>query len=362
MEVWEVVDGYPNYEVSDLGGVRHLDGKVKQVSLRQTSGYVIVRLKSDLTGWRTVSVHRLVAKAFVPNPGNKKEVDHRDRNRANNRADNLQWVTGKENCANRTPPIIAPRSRKTRQYSLAGSFLMEWQSAAAAAEALGLQRRNVARCSQGVRQTTGGFKWVYADLETPSKEGERWAVVETKSGDLSVSSKGWVKTKTGVITRGHLHNGYRVVCGVELVHRLIARAFCPKEDGKDIVNHLDGNKDNNDADNLEWCTPRENSQHAADFDLRQAPSKRVKCLTNGQIYGSIRGAAKEMGIPSPNIVEVCKGRRRTAGGHKWAYCSEEPSTALITVISDDDPIWAEFGLIDELKIPDDDPLWEQLGL
>ena len=59
-------------------------------------GYTVVSLKTE-KGWRSAAVHRIVATAFVPNPDNKPEVNHLDYDRKNPRADNLEWVTRKEN-------------------------------------------------------------------------------------------------------------------------------------------------------------------------------------------------------------------------------------------------------------------------
>lgn len=55
------------------------------------------------------------------------------------------------------------------------------------------------------------------------------------------------------------------------VHRIIANAYIPKEEGKDFINHKDGNKQNNCVDNLEWVTRSENLQHAYDNNLKQRP-------------------------------------------------------------------------------------------
>ena len=55
------------------------------------------------------------------------------------------------------------------------------------------------------------------------------------------------------------------------VHRVIANAFLPKIEGKDFVNHIDGDKTNNKVSNLEWCTREENIRHAYKLGLKQAP-------------------------------------------------------------------------------------------
>lgn len=96
-ESWVGIEGHPAHEVSDIGRVRSslCRGKLKTLSINHDpSGYPTV-----VFGGKWFKVHRLVAKAFVPNPDNKPEVNHKDMDKANNRAANLEWVTHKENLA-----------------------------------------------------------------------------------------------------------------------------------------------------------------------------------------------------------------------------------------------------------------------
>lgn len=108
-EIWKDVRGYEGlYQVSNLGRVKSLE---RQVKLRQYTknlpeknmkltlnkrGYLYVHLckNGKYQGYR---VHRLVAMAFIPNPHNKPQVNHIDRNVLNNSVDNLEWCTNAEN-------------------------------------------------------------------------------------------------------------------------------------------------------------------------------------------------------------------------------------------------------------------------
>lgn len=105
METWKVINDFPNYEISNFGNIRNKTKLLKIVPNKQ--GYNIVVLCNGIR--KTINVHRLVAAAFVPNPENKPCVDHIDGDRANNHADNLRWVTAKENCNN---PITKSRLHK----------------------------------------------------------------------------------------------------------------------------------------------------------------------------------------------------------------------------------------------------------
>ena len=97
MEEWRPIENHDGYEVSNLGNVRS-PRKVLKPSLN-LGGYEFLSLGSNA---KHILVSRLVAKAFIPNPDGKPEVDHIDRNRANNVVSNLRWATRCEQNLNMT--------------------------------------------------------------------------------------------------------------------------------------------------------------------------------------------------------------------------------------------------------------------
>ena len=108
---------------------------------------------------------------------------------------------------------------------------------------------------------------------------EQWKPIEGTDGKYEVSNLGHVRTngkRPGLLTLTKQKSGYRYAM-IEIdgkscnrrVHRLVAQHFLPNPDNMKEVNHKDGNKDNNRADNLEWCTRSHNVKHSFDTGLKQ---------------------------------------------------------------------------------------------
>ena len=180
MEIWKPISGYEGfYEVSNLGRIRSLerivecsDGrkrKIKDRTLKGSSysgGYSGVTLHKDGCA-KFVNIHRIVAEAFVPNPLEKEEVNHKDENPSNNHASNLEWVTHKENLnfGTRTErarkAIVEAQGRAVRQLSIDGELVAEYESLSAAGNATGTHVANITKCAKGVYKTAGGYIWKY---------------------------------------------------------------------------------------------------------------------------------------------------------------------------------------------------------
>lgn len=180
-EEWKPVSGYEGlYCVSNLGRVKMLERKVmankstriiKEHIIRQietTKGYLHVDLWAKNKHTRA-AVHRLVLFAFYGEPESKKECNHKNENRKDNRVENLEWITHKENLnygsrleRHRAAMLNHPNmSKSISQYDLNGDFIQDFSSIREAARVLGFSMCNIKDCCKGRYKQTHGYIFKY---------------------------------------------------------------------------------------------------------------------------------------------------------------------------------------------------------
>jgi hypothetical protein len=153
---------YPNYKVSDTGEVMSYRNQVNLIQRPDSGGYMRVSLFYEGKNFNAL-VHRLVAIAFIPNPENKPQVNHKDGDKSNNCVDNLEWVTNNENQAHRAENGLVFRKRVV-QYDLEGNYIKTYDSLTEAALTNNLRKGNLSNVCLGRKKTLGGYIWRYEDV------------------------------------------------------------------------------------------------------------------------------------------------------------------------------------------------------
>lgn len=174
MALWKEIKGYEGmYLLSDEGEIISLSRTVRRKNragsfvgvlkskrlktcLRGRNGnmYEAVTLTKDGISKR-YSVHRLVAETFIPNPNELPKINHKDENRLNNRADNLEWCTRQYN-------IDYSKSKPVNQIK-DGKVVGQFKSIAYASAETGISRRSINNALRGWSRSAGGFQWAYCE-------------------------------------------------------------------------------------------------------------------------------------------------------------------------------------------------------
>lgn len=285
-EIWKDVIEFSGYEASTEGRIRNLKTKLLLKPCTSCSGYAV----SSMSG-KGVKFHRIVAQTFLPNVDNKPTVEHIDDNKLNNRLNNLMWATYKE----QQQFVIDKKSRKSQK-----------------GRSIGTNNMN-------------------------NLDGEIWKVM-VYYPDYEISSKGRVKYPIRKGTKPYLKritfggisgDGYKTFslknttsCIKTVIHRMVATAFIDNPNSYKIVNHKDGDKTNNDVENLEWCTSSQNTKHAYKNNFISGKRKIYQLDIDNNIvnkWDTIKEAYETMGLSRTSINQVLSGINKTAGGHYWCY-------------------------------------------
>lgn len=184
-EVWKDIENYPNYQVSNYGNVKSKE-RITNVGIKNQkqcvrkerllkqqkdhNGYLYVRLYNE-NGWKYFKIHILVAKTFIPNLLNEPTVDHIDRNKDNNKIDNLRWASHIVQANNKDKTKIIEnmkivgkkpyknRSEKVKQYDLENNFIKEWSSSREASKTLNISETAISNCVNSISKKAGGYIW-----------------------------------------------------------------------------------------------------------------------------------------------------------------------------------------------------------
>ena len=159
-ELWKQIDGFPNYAVSNRGRVKNLmSGKVLKNNITP-NGYAIVCLcKGNGIKPKWVTIHKLVATAFIENPNNLPQVNHKDEDKSNNDVSNLEWCTASQNQRHSAHKF----SCKINQLSLDGEFIRQWDSSHEIKRELGFSASYIIQCCKGKHKQANGYRWEYAE-------------------------------------------------------------------------------------------------------------------------------------------------------------------------------------------------------
>ena len=338
IEEWRDIKDYENYEVSSFGNVRNKKtGRILRSCNK--GGYEAVGLSK--TKISMCQVHRLVCQGFIPNPENKPQVNHKDKNKLNNHVSNLEWNTALENNQHRSNGVKQTTNQQVpicRVDENTGDVLQQYDSIESAAEwvfseGLSSNLQSIKSCIscafREVSNSSFGFKWKLAEQDI--LENEIWKQVYIPEKDTTnyfVSSLGRFKNSKGIIMKDYKphHTGYiyvRVNIDKYALHRLVALTFIDNPESKPFVNHIDGNKTNNSLTNLEWTTVKENNLHNHKAGLTKKYTRKIIQydleMNKIQEFNSIIEASKAVHISLTCIKDVLYNKQKSTKGFIFKY-------------------------------------------
>lgn len=282
VEIWKPVKNYEEkYIVSSYGNVKNLLTRYEfKPCLR--GGYYSVGLSKD-NNKRSEYIHRLVAMSFIENPSNLPVVNHKNGNKLDNTLENLEFASIINNVRHAASTGLTKYKNKiVNKYSLDGQFLETFSSVKEASEKNGVTESALYCTLSGRTKTCKKFIWKYQD--------ENVSVINIPDGKSYEDYENYIITRCGQVynikTKKYLKlkktlGGYLSVMLYKnsiskqyYIHCLVAKTFIENPLNYPMINHIDGNKQNNNITNLEWCSFSHNMKHYR--DLKKSKSNNAK--------------------------------------------------------------------------------------
>ena len=169
-----------------------------------------------------------------------------------------------------------------------------------------------------------GVIWDYRDIYQISNIGRVKSLNYNRTGKEKILKA--VRNEDGYLFVGLYKNGKSKMF---LIHRLVAFMFISNDDqlNKVEINHIDENKENNSASNLEWCTREYNNNHGTRNEKSgKSQSKKVigySLTTTKVIVLQSTKQAKKFGFNQGNIYDCCNGKRKSHNGYRWYYLDDK---------------------------------------
>ena len=173
MEIWKDIEGYEGlYQVNNLGRVKRYYKNSKEKILKPFSnrdGYLNVKLYKEGKSKQS-KVHRLVAQAFILNPEDKPEVNHKDEDKTNNKVENLEWMTRRENINYGTHNEKVAKSLQNHKQTSKPIYGINVKTneeiefpSTMEAQRNGFDHSHIVDCLKGRRKSHKGYKWFYKE-------------------------------------------------------------------------------------------------------------------------------------------------------------------------------------------------------
>lgn len=163
------LDEFPGYIFYSDGRIYSKYIKKFLTPIKKTTGYYGVNLYGPSGQRKMYFIHRLIAKIFIPNPNGYPDVNHKDEDKSNNAANNLEWCTESYNekygtkkdreMTSKERNGSYNRRKKVSQYDLNNKFIKSYESITQAAKEVGTNAGNISGTVHGKQQTAAGYYW-----------------------------------------------------------------------------------------------------------------------------------------------------------------------------------------------------------